>query len=34
MASRLIEALPPILFALGSALFLAGNIILIMRALR
>ena len=34
MIEKLIDALPAILFAIGSALFLAGNLILVMRALK
>jgi hypothetical protein len=34
MSEKLIEALPPVLFALGSAAFLIGNIILIARIMR
>lgn len=34
MSPRLAEAIPPILFVLGSALFLIGNAILVWRALR
>jgi len=34
MTGKLIDALPAILFAAGSALFLIGNLILIARALR
>lgn len=33
-APKLVEAMPPILFAIGSALFLVGNLILAWRALR
>lgn len=32
--TKLIDVLPAILFAIGSALFLAGNIVLIVRGLR
>jgi hypothetical protein len=31
---KFIEAIPPILFALGSAAFLIGNMILIVRIMR
>jgi len=34
MISRLLEALPAILFAAGSALFLIGNLILVARSMR
>lgn len=34
MSGRVIEALPAILFAVGSALFLIGNLILVARAFR
>lgn len=34
MTAKLIDALPAILFAAGSALFLVGNVILVARALR
>lgn len=33
-ASRLAEALPAILFSIGSLLFLIGNLVLVWRALR
>lgn len=33
-ASRLAEALPAILFAIGSLLFLIGNLVLVWGALR
>jgi len=34
MIVKLLDALPAILFAAGSALFLIGNLILVARALR
>jgi len=34
MSDRLIAALPAILFSIGSALFLIGNLILVARAMR
>ena len=34
MTSKLVEAAPAILFAIGSALFLAGNLLIVWRVLR
>lgn len=34
MTAKVIAAAPAIMFAIGSALFLVGNIILIVRALK
>lgn len=34
MTEKLIEALPAILFSIGSALFLVGNLILVARVLK
>lgn len=34
MIAKLIEAAPAILFSIGSALFLIGNLILVARALK
>lgn len=34
MSAKLAEAAPAILFAIGSALFLAGNLVIIWRVLR
>jgi len=34
VSDRLIAALPAILFAVGSALFLIGNLILVARAMK
>jgi len=34
MSEKLISAVPAILFAAGSALFLIGNLILVARAMR
>lgn len=34
MSAKLVAALPAILFSIGSALFLAGNLLLVARALK
>lgn len=34
MSGKLIDALPAILFSVGSALFLIGNLVLVWRALK